>query len=99
MEVHEQQIKVEVAYALPEVQTVRQLIVPSQATVEQAVELSGICGLFPEIDLARNKLGIFGKLVKFGTTLRDGDRVEIYRPLASDPKENRRKRAKAQECP
>ena len=48
---------------------------------------------FPEIDLAKNKVGIFSKLVKLDETVRDKDRVEIYRPLIADPKEVRRKRA------
>ena len=48
---------------------------------------------YPEIDLAANKLGIFGKLAKADTVLRDRDRIEIYRPLIADPKEVRRRRA------
>jgi putative ubiquitin-RnfH superfamily antitoxin RatB of RatAB toxin-antitoxin module len=47
----------------------------------------------PEIDLARNKIGIFGKLSKADAVLRDQDRVEIYRPLIADPKEVRKQRA------
>jgi putative ubiquitin-RnfH superfamily antitoxin RatB of RatAB toxin-antitoxin module len=94
MEVHERKIEIEVAYALPENQLIRCLDLPPGTTAEQAVELSGITSLFPEIDLSRNKLGIFGTLVDPGTILHDGDRVEIYRPLVVDPKESRRKRAK-----
>jgi putative ubiquitin-RnfH superfamily antitoxin RatB of RatAB toxin-antitoxin module len=62
--------------------------------VEQALELSGMRSMFPEIDPSINKFGIFGKLVQPGTVLRHLDRVEIYRPLITDPKENRRRRAK-----
>ena|SRR5687768_5713290 len=94
MEVHERKIEIEVAYALPEYQLVRRLDLPAGTTAKQAVEFSGITTLFPEIDLSRNKLGIFGKLVSPGTVLHDRDRVEIYRPLVVDPKESRRKRAK-----
>jgi putative ubiquitin-RnfH superfamily antitoxin RatB of RatAB toxin-antitoxin module len=94
MGVHEHKIEVEVVYALPENQVMRQISVPPGTTARQAVELSAIIDLFPEIDLARNKLGIFGRLVKHGAILGDGDRVEIYRPLVVDPKENRRRRAK-----
>jgi hypothetical protein len=94
MEVHERNIEIEVAYALPENQLVRRLDLPAGTTAKQAVEFSGITSLFPEIDLSRNKLGIFGKLVSPDTVLHDRDRVEIYRPLAVDPKESRRKRAK-----
>ena len=85
-------ITVEVAYALPE----RQLIIPLQVapgtTAEQAIEQSGILQDFPEIDLAKNKIGIFAKLSKKDAELKAGDRVEIYRPLIADPKEVRRKR-------
>ena len=94
MGVHEHKIEIEVVYALPENQVMRQLNVPSGTTARQAVELSAITELFPEINLACNKLGIFGRLVKHGTILCDGDRVEIHRPLMVDPKESRRRRAK-----
>lgn len=87
------EIMVEVAYALPS----RQLIIPVKVargtTAEQAVLASGILGKFPEIDLAQNKIGIFGKLTGADTVLRHLDRVEIYRPLIADPKEVRRQRA------
>jgi hypothetical protein len=94
MGVHERNIEIEVVYALPENQIMRQITVPSGTTARQAVELSAIIDLFPEIDLTHNKLGIFGRLVKPGTILCEGDRVEVYRPLMVDPKENRRRRAK-----
>ena len=88
-------IEIEVAYALPWNQVLRHLKVPFGTSAEQAVQFSGICKVFPEIDLLHNSLGIFGKLVKPETILRDHDRVEIYRPLTVDPKEKRRKRAEA----
>ena len=87
------QIEIEVVYALPHEQIIRQLNVPAGTMARQAVELSGISGMFPDIDLSQSKLGIFGKLVKPETILRDRDRVEIYRPLSIDPKDARRKRA------
>jgi len=87
------EILVEVAYALPEQQLILELMVPEGTTAEQAVQQSGITRKFPEIDLTQNKLGIFGKLVKGDTVLRERDRVEIYRPLIADPKEVRRQRA------
>ena len=62
-------------------------------TAAQAITTSGVLLKFPEIDLAQSKLGIFGKLVKPDTVLREHDRVEIYRPLIADPKEVRRQRA------
>jgi putative ubiquitin-RnfH superfamily antitoxin RatB of RatAB toxin-antitoxin module len=61
--------------------------------LREAVELSGLLREFPEIDLGKNKLGIWNKLAKADAVLRDRDRVEIYRPLIADPKEVRRQRA------
>lgn len=88
-------IHVEVAYALPHRQVLLQLGLPQGATVEAAILQSGVLNQFPEIDLAKNKVGIFSKLVALNTALRDRDRVEIYRPLMADPKEVRRQRANA----
>ncbi len=61
--------------------------------VQEAIEQSGVLSRCPEIDLAVNKVGIFGRLVRLDRPLEDGDRVEIYRPLIADPKEARRRRA------
>lgn len=87
------QIDVEVAYARPDTQVILKLRVPRGATLEQAVRASGMLERFPEIDLASHELGIFGKLNKPNAELREGDRVEIYRPLIADPKEVRKQRA------
>jgi hypothetical protein len=93
-------ITVEVAYALPHEQKIIELLVEPGTTAFAAVERSGIVKTFPEIDLATAKMGIFGQTL--GTKglglphehiLHPGDRVEIYRPLTSDPKDARRKRA------
>jgi putative ubiquitin-RnfH superfamily antitoxin RatB of RatAB toxin-antitoxin module len=86
-------IKVEVVYALPNEQTLLTQQVAAGATVTEAIQACGILEKYPQIDLATNKLGVFGKLVKADTVLRDRDRIEIYRPLIADPKEVRRKRA------
>jgi putative ubiquitin-RnfH superfamily antitoxin RatB of RatAB toxin-antitoxin module len=88
-----QNIMVEVAYALPGQQLIVPINVPAGASAESAIIASGIMEKFPEIDLSVNKIGIFGKLTKLDTVLRDLDRVEIYRPLIADPKEVRRQRA------
>ncbi|MFO7543354.1 MAG: RnfH family protein [Thiobacillus sp.] len=87
------EIHVEVVYALPGQQPLLQVRLAEGATVDEAIRASGILEAFPEIDLATNKVGIFSKLVKLGESVRDKDRVEIYRPLIADPKEVRRKRA------
>jgi putative ubiquitin-RnfH superfamily antitoxin RatB of RatAB toxin-antitoxin module len=87
-------LKVEVVYALPRAHDAVTLNVAEGATVADAVRASGILERHPEIDLARNKLGLFGKVVAPATRLAPGDRVEIYRALAIDPKEVRRARAR-----
>lgn len=93
-------ITVEVAYALPDRQKIIELLVEPGTTAYVAVCKSKITDIFPEIDLETAKMGIFGQAL--GTKglkppreyeLQPGDRVEIYRPLVSDPKEVRRKRA------
>ncbi len=86
-------MKVEVAYAKPDTQVILTVDVPENATAETAIAASGILNRFPEIDLTKNKIGIFGKVCSFDHVLRQGDRVEIYRPLIADPKEARRARA------
>lgn len=86
-------IDVEVAYAKPEEQALIPLRVAPGTTLEQAILQSGVLERFPEIDLAVNRVGIFGKVAKKDTVLNPGDRVEIYRPLIADPKEARKKRA------
>ncbi|HUW27825.1 MAG TPA: RnfH family protein [Sulfuriferula sp.] len=88
-----EKIMVEVAYAQPDMQVILPVSLTAGATALQAIEGSGILEKFPEIDLRQNKIGIFGKLTKPETALRDKDRVEIYRKLIADPKEVRRQRA------
>lgn len=85
-------LRVEVAYALPEEQLLIALNVEEGTTVRLAIERSGILRRAPEIDLAN--VGLFGRVVPLDTPLRDGDRVEIYRPLIADPKQARRDRAR-----
>ncbi|TGC87846.1 RnfH family protein, partial [Salmonella enterica subsp. enterica serovar Wilhelmsburg] len=63
------------------------------ATVEEAIRASGLLELRTDIDLAKNKVGIYSRPVKLTDTVQDGDRVEIYRPLIADPKALRRQRA------
>jgi uncharacterized protein len=86
-------IQVEVVYALPHEQRVFTLMINDNLTVKQIIEQSGVLAVYPEIDLAENKVGVFSRNVKLDATVRDHDRIEIYRPLLADPKEIRRKRA------
>ncbi len=86
-------IRVEVVYALPGEQALVALEMPAGATVGDAIEASRLVQRFPDIDPARCKAGIFGRVTSIGTVLQEGDRVEIYRPLIAEPKEARRRRA------
>lgn len=61
------------------------------SSVEQAIQHSGILKRFPEIDLTAQKVGIFGRLVKLDAAVREGDRIEIYRPIVADPRTVRRR--------
>jgi putative ubiquitin-RnfH superfamily antitoxin RatB of RatAB toxin-antitoxin module len=86
-------ISVEVCYARAAKQDVVSLKLADGATLQQAVEASGLLGKYPEIDLKKGKFGIWNKLAKLDAPLRDRDRIEIYRPLIADPKEVRKQRA------
>lgn len=85
-------LSIEIAYALPQRQELVHVLLPAGSTVQQAIEASGLMRKYAEIDLKKNKVGVFGKLTKLDAPLRDRDRVEIYRPLIADPKEVRKKR-------
>ena len=85
-------IRVEVVYARPERQDLAEVDLPAGATALAAVRASGLLERHPEIDLARGKIGICGKVVAPDTLLANADRVEIYRPLAIDPKAARHAR-------
>ena len=85
-------LSVEVVYALPGGEEAVSLKVPAGATALDALRASGLLERHPEIDLARQKIGIYGKVVSRQAPLRDGDRVEVYRPLLVEAKEARRRR-------
>lgn len=88
-------IDVEVVYALPDRQDLVSLSLPAGATLQRAIEESGLLQQYPGIDLASGVFGIYARISKLETVLRNGDRVEIYRPLMADPKAVRRQRAAA----
>ncbi|MCG7198429.1 RnfH family protein [Marinobacter pelagius] len=89
-------IRVEVAYARPDKQEIVPVRVPEGTTALEAAKLSGIADIFPEVDPDSIDMGIFGKVIKDPAAheLRDGDRVELYRPLKIDPKQARLNRAR-----
>ncbi len=86
-------VNVEVAYAKPDEQAIVVLAMPEGATVDAAIKASGLLERFPEIALSEINAGIFGVACKLDQLVREGDRIEIYRPLLHDPKEARRQRA------
>lgn len=88
-------IAITVAYAGAHDQAVLALNVMPGTTVRSAIERSRILSRFPEIDLARNKVGIHGQLRRLSDFVAAGDRIEIYRPLIADPKASRLQRSKA----
>jgi len=87
-------LRVEVIYALRNRQVLLAFEVEEETTVKEAIESSGILRRFPEVDLIRMPVGIFGRATRLDERLRDGDRIEIYRPLIADPKQARHARAK-----
>ena len=87
-------IKIEVVYAKPDKQELIELELEENSTVLKAIERSGLLNNYPEIDLSKNKVGIFNKVVGLDTTLSMGDRVSIFRELILTPNEARLLRAK-----
>jgi hypothetical protein len=88
-------IEVTVVFALPDRTTEIALRLPAGATLADALERSDLAARHPDADLARVRVGIFGKRADRNVILADGDRVEVYRALVADPKEGRRGRATA----
>lgn len=86
-------IKVEVVYGLADEQALLAVDVVDGTVVKDAIITSKIIEQFPDIDLEKVKVGLFGKLTKMDQIVREHDRIEIYRPLIADPKEVRKRRA------
>lgn len=78
-------MKVSVVYALPEEQVWMPVNVDEHSTVLSAIHSSNILGMFPSIDLEKQKVGIFGKVSSLDAPIKDGDRVEIYRAITWRP--------------
>lgn len=89
----EAMISIEVAYGTVSQQKLITLTVPTDTSIEAAIQASGVLEEFPEIDLSVNTVGVWSRAKKLSDILNDGDRVEIYRPLIADPKEVRKRRA------
>ncbi len=87
-------VEVEIVYGRTGAAQVITQQVPGRATLRQAIELSGILEMYPDIDLDSNKVGIFSRKRELHDRVNAGDRIEIYQALKVDPKEARRRRAK-----
>lgn len=85
-------MNVGVCYAEVDRQLWMRLEVPDNSTLADAIQLSGLLKLYPEINLGSQKVGIFGKIASLDTPVKDGDRVEIYRPITVDPQTVQRRR-------
>lgn len=80
-------MRVSVVYALPDEQVWLSVDVDQSSTVLSAIQVSNILDMFPGIDLDKQKVGIFGKATPLDSELKEGDRVEIYRPLIWQPED------------
>jgi putative ubiquitin-RnfH superfamily antitoxin RatB of RatAB toxin-antitoxin module len=87
-------VKVQVALALPERQVVVDLELPAGSTVTDAVGAALRDARLAGADIASMRTGVWSRPCAATTVLREGDRVELYRPLAADPKEMRRARTR-----
>ncbi len=83
-----------VAWVTPEIQELTAITVPAGTTIGEAIALSGIAVAY-ELDLSNISVGVFGERRRLDAPVRDGDRIELHRPLRADPKEARRQRAQA----
>lgn len=88
-----EQIHVQLCYATPTREYLRELSVDIGTTIGQALAQSGGLADIPGSELALMPLGLHGKKKLPDTVLREHDRIEIYRPLVADPKDSRRRRA------
>lgn len=79
-------MQIVVAYSEPGQQVSLKVELPEGSDVKAAIEGSGVLGLFPHIALAVQKVGVYARVVKLDAALKDGDRVEIYRPISCDSK-------------
>lgn len=78
-------MQIGVAYSEPAQQLWLRIEVPEDATVQMAIEQSGILKKFSSLDIATCKIGIFGKVAELDAALKPGDRIEIYRAITADP--------------
>jgi putative ubiquitin-RnfH superfamily antitoxin RatB of RatAB toxin-antitoxin module len=86
-------LQIEVAYAEPQRAIVKTFRLAPQSQVADALRLAALDPDFSGVGLDNSAVGIFGRVVQADHPLKNGDRIEIYRPLTADPKSARRARA------
>lgn len=91
-----ERISIEIAFALPRCQEIEALEVPVGATIEDALRLSRARQRFTELDADDLQVGVWGRVAARDHVLRQGDRIELYRPLQREPREARRELARHQ---
>jgi len=74
-------MKISVVYAVPRQPLLLDCRVEEGCSVGQAIEQSGLLRYCPDIDLSKQKVGVYGKFVKLDSPLKEGDRVEIYQRI------------------
>ncbi len=87
-------IRVSVAIALPDRQEVVELVLPDASRVADALAAPQVRECLRGLDVDSFDVGIWSRRCRRDAALRDADRVELYRPLAADPKAMRRERAR-----
>ena len=83
-------MRVEVVFALPDRQELLVVDLPDGSTVAAAIQMSRLARQFPDVDFDALQAGVWGKPTTRSHVVKEGDRVELYRPLAMDPREARR---------
>lgn len=89
-----EQVDVEIAFATPDEQAVIRVTLPKGTSVAEALRASAIAERFPDVDFDAASVGVWGHVVSRNRLIRDGDRIEVYRPLEREPREARRERAR-----
>ena len=90
---HDQTNQVTVCFAQPHRVWLEELALPQGSTLAEAVQASQFSIQFPDVEWRQTGLGVFGKKLPLHTVIQDQDRIEIYRTLAFEPNESRRRRA------
>lgn len=86
----DEKIEVEVVYALPDRQSLVVVSLADRSSCAEAIDASGLAAIYAESDLLSLPIAVWGRPADRQDPLKDGDRVEILRPLEIDPRDARR---------